>query len=90
MIRKKHFGKTFYWETSKVILPIDKDLNYIRSNETDYMNYLGFVFKNSKFKFGKTFKEDFENNKEILMDMESKLLKNFPENSLKRFILDNI
>jgi len=56
-----------------------------------YINYLGFEFKNNAFEFGlEHVKKTHEENKPILLEMESKLFKNFPENSLKRFIFEEI
>jgi len=56
-----------------------------------YVNYLGFEFRNKKLIFD-VFSDEttFENNKPILIKMENQLLHDFPENSLKRYILKEI
>jgi len=53
-----------------------------------FANYLGLEFRPNLDSF--IFKKDFENNKEIFFDLEKRLLKNFPENSLKRFVLEEM
>jgi len=53
-----------------------------------YVNDLGFEYSNENFNFHpKTYDGNFYKNEKILFEMESKLLKNFPKDSLKRFIL---
>jgi len=55
-----------------------------------FIHYLGFEFRGN-FEFsGNTFEKDYENNKSKLLKMESKLLKDFPKGSMKRFILEKI
>ena len=55
-----------------------------------FIHYLGFEFRDNLDFSGMTFKENFENNKSKLLNMESQLLKHFPKGSLKYFILENI
>jgi len=62
-------------------------------NEFGYADCLGFEFKSNLFNFGSetTYVEDFEKNKPILLKIEKQLEKilfqNFPDGTLKRFIL---
>jgi len=56
-----------------------------------YINDLGFEFRSNLFKFThKGYKANYKDNKKLLISMEQKLLKDFPKDSLKRFILEEM
>ena len=69
-----HEGFAWFWD--------DKGFGFI--------HYLGFEFRNNLDFSGAAYEKDFEKNKSKLLEMESKLLKDFPKGSMKRFILEKI